>query len=179
MYAELEKSIRSAFPDFNVVPKSTSRLMRICNCLLKVLTFGRYKEFMDSMTTTVGFTIYTPTGWDEWPEMKKAMILRHEAVHMRQAKKYSRPLYYFLYLFFPVPCVWAYFRMKFEMEAYTESIKAYAEYRGTRALLADKEMESRYIEIFTSYKYLWMWPWKGRISEWFNDVKYTLLCGKI
>src|SRR3972149_9289554 len=120
--AELEIAIRKEFPGFLIKKKTDSRMMRAIDLFLKIITFGQMKKFMSSFITTVGEVVYVPDNWDGKTEQNRMIVLRHERIHMRQAKRYTRPLFSFLYLFFPLPTVFAYFRMRLEREAYEESM---------------------------------------------------------
>lgn len=169
---KLRDDIRAEFPDFRIVRKEDSRFMRLLDLLLKLITFGQMKDFMVSFTTTIGNTIYVPRTWAIRPPKSKMIILRHERVHMRQHQRFG--FWYSLsYLLLPLPTVWAYFRMKYEMEAYEESLRAVLEYYGAANFTA-KTKES-YISYFTGPQYFWTWPWRGRIERWYDGVVVRLL----
>ena len=173
---EIARVIKN-FPTFRIIRKEDSKLMRVINVLLRILTFGGQKMFMMNFTTTLGNTMYIPTLWDHWPEEVRCIILRHEAIHMKQAKKYWRPFFSFLYMFFPLPFLFAYFRMKFESEAYEESIRASYDYFGMKCFTP--VMRERYVSYFTSSDYLWMWPFKGRVEAWYDTFCATLIEQKL
>ena len=116
-YDVLVLEIKKEFPDFKLIQKSQSWLSKVINVFLLVITFGKQKDFMAKYTTTIGNTIYTPANWDERPETSRVIILRHERVHLRQAKKYTRFFFSFLYLFV-FPTILAYDWKKFEQAAY-------------------------------------------------------------
>ena len=162
---ELREDIRKEFPDFLILRKEDSRFMRLLDFLLKLITFWQMKDFMVSFTTTIGNTIYVPSTWAVRPAKSKMIILRHERVHMRQHRRLG--LWYSIsYLLFPLPAVWAYFRMKYEMEAYEESIRAIAEYYGTASFTP--VMRRSFVGHFTGPEYFWTWPWKARIERWYD-----------
>jgi hypothetical protein len=123
---------------------------------------------MQSFITTVGHTVYVPADWDSKPETNKITVLRHERVHMRQAKKYTRFLFGFLYLFFPFPVIFAYYRMKFEREAYAESMLAASEYHGIDSI-KDFVYKNKVISHFTSAEYFWAWPWRKSLQRWYDE----------
>lgn len=168
-YPELLEEIKKEFPDFELIPKSTSFQMKVIDIFLKVITFWRMKDFMTRFITTTGQKTYTPTKWESWPLSSKVSILRHERVHMRQKRKYGGLWFSALYLFLPVPILLAYFRMKFEREAYTETLHAYADLYGVDSL-SNKSMKEAVIRHFTSAEYFWMWPWRKGIERWFDDT---------
>lgn len=173
-YEVLEADIRQEFPDFHVVNKSSSVLMNVIDIVLKIITFWQMNEFMTSFITTMGSTVYTPVEWDVYEVTARMEILRHERVHMRQARKYGRVLFSLMYAGLPLPTVFAYWRKKFEQEAYEVSLAAMQEYYGD-AMLQDEGVRSRMITHFTSAEYFWTWPWKRSIAEWYDTTVAKLL----
>ncbi len=169
---ELNSVIRKAkreFPNFELKEKSKSRLMKVINVFLKIITFGQMKTFMSSFTTTLNETIYTPEKWPSIPEQARARVLRHELVHMRQKKRYTFLLFGYLYLFFPLPIGLAYFRMKFEREAYEVSMRDVAEIHGVKAL-KNQKYRAGMVGHFTSAQYFWMWPFRRSIEKWYDGT---------
>jgi len=169
---ELEQQIHDEFPDFKVVPKSSSSLMRAIDIFLKVITFGLMKTFMTRFITTVGYTVYVNRTWGLKHDVAKMLTLRHERVHMRQRRKYGSFLFTFLYLFFPVPVLFAYYRRKFEMEAYEETMLSMLELlplsgEGTLMTPVFKEIVVRH---FTTAEYFWMWPWRSSVERWYDET---------
>ena len=77
-----------------------------------------YPIFLSDMWTTIGNKIYYPSNVTFPLKPKYYEIIKHEIVHVEQYKKYSIPLFLFLYLLFPLPIFFSYFRWKFEREAY-------------------------------------------------------------
>lgn len=165
---ELEDEVRKEFPAFNLVKKSDSKLMTVINGILRLITFGQMKAFMEDFVTTVGTTVYVPSKWEFWPTQSKMAVLRHERVHMRQSERYGRLLYSLMYLFLPLPVGLAYFRMKLEREAYEESLRAYAEYYGVQSL-KDEKVRASMVQHFTTAEYFWMWPFKKSLEKWYDD----------
>lgn len=166
-YDELLDNIRAEFPSFEVCPKTESRLITVIDVLLRAITFGSTKDFMTRYTTTIGTTVYTPTSWDSMPETSRMTILRHERVHMQQAQLYGRLLFSLLYLFWPLPLGLAYYRAKFEMEAYTETLQAQYEYHGEAAIVSALNKQF-IVGQFTSGAYGWMWPFKSKVEAWYD-----------
>ena len=65
--------------------------------------------------------------------------------------------------------------MKFEREAYEETLRAIAEEPGGIAYLrSDKKLRESIISNFTTAKYIWMWPFRRSIEKWYDDT-LTLL----
>lgn len=169
MLDEFVKEIQTEFPNFKIVYKTNSSFMKAINAFLFVITFGSMKAFMETYTTTIGYTAYVPTKWDSWEETNRIIILRHERVHMRQRKRYSMPLFAFLYLIPFFPLFLAYGRARFEFEAYQETIRVNIQFYGTARVLS-KEFQSFLMEQFTTSSYGWMWPFKGQVTKWVSDA---------
>lgn len=165
-YDQLLDDVKKEFPDFKIVYKKDSSLMKSINFFLKTISFGKMKTFMDSFITTIGETVYVPTDWHENSASTKAITIRHERVHMRQAKKYGRVLFSIMYLLLPIPIGAAYFRAKFEKEAYEESLKAVHEYYGSK--LFTNSLKESILKHFTTAEYIWMWPWKKSLDSWYD-----------
>jgi len=160
--------VKAEFPEFRLKSKSSSGLMKFLHVCLFISTFGRMKTFMTRYTTTVGYTIYTPDKWSKIPDRTKCIILRHERVHMRQRKRLGSIWFSFSYLLLPVPIFWAWYRMKYEMEAYAETIQAQRDYYGVKVFTM--RMRESIIAQFTGAAYLWTWPWRKRIEHWYDAL---------
>jgi len=169
MLDQLIADIKSEFPDFKIVYKADSGFMKAINVFLLIVTFGQMKAFMADYTTTIGHTVYVPSGWDSWAEQSRVIILRHERVHMRQQKKYSRPVFTFLYLIPIFPVFLAYWRARLELEAYTETIQATVDLHGT-AMVLSHDFKNKLINQFTTSAYGWMWPFKGTVTKWIDQA---------
>lgn len=171
--AAVESRILREFPDFKMIPKDKSWLMKVVGVFLKIITFGCMISFMSRFATTIGNTVYTGRNWVDMPPIQKATILRHEQVHMRQRKRMGTVRYALYYLFWPLPIIFAAGRRNLEMEAYTESLLAYEEYYGVEAL-KQPEFRNKVIGNFTSPSYFWMWPFRSRIERWYDGVVHRL-----
>ena len=157
---------RVEFPGFQVRHKAMSRLMKLVGLLLLLVTFGQQRVFMTEYVTTIGEKVYVPDGWENWDEFRRVAILRHERVHMRQVRRHGMFLFALMYLLLPVPLFFAYFRAKFEWEAYEESMRAVAERNGLR-ILDDPKYKQSIFEHFTTGAYGWMWPFTGTLEKWY------------
>lgn len=167
MLDQLIEETKREFPNFKIVRKSDSWLMKAINVFLLIVSFGMQRTFMTAFTTTLGNTVYITDAWDTWGEITRVVLLRHERVHMRQARRYTRVLFSLLYLFAFFPVGLAYFRAKFEKEAYEETIAATLEYRG-REIVENQHFREKTIQHFTSAEYLWMWPFRGHLERWYD-----------
>jgi hypothetical protein len=165
--------LRESFPTFRVVKKSQSPLHRAIHWTLFALTLGRMRSYLDSFQTTIRCTVYVTDDWDDRDALDRYVTLRHEAVHLRQFRRYTLPGMAFLYLLVPLPVGVAYFRYRFEREAYEESIRAAAEIYGP-AHVRSPAFRERIIEQFTGASYGWMWPFRRSLERWYDRVVATL-----
>jgi hypothetical protein len=166
---ELLAEITKEFPTFELIPKSGSTFMKVLDFLLKLITFWQMNSFMTTFTTTIGEKVYTSSSWEVLTEVSKIITLRHERVHMRQKKKYTSFGFSFLYLFFPLPIGLAYFRKKFEMEAYAETIRSLALYH-TLSVVKRVKVRGWLIDHFLTSQYFWMWPFRSSVERWYDGV---------
>lgn len=166
-YVDLLLELKEEFPDFRIVKKKQSNLMKLFDVSLRVISFGALSNFMSDFITTVGNIVYVPDSWDAWSPSRKAITLRHERVHMRQARDVGRIKFFVSYLLLPFPTVFAHFRAKFEKEAYEESLRAYYEYYGAKFFTP--ALRQYIINNFTTANYIWMWPWRKSIEKWYDS----------
>lgn len=164
LYEGVLAETQREFPGFKVVKKADSGFMKLISWLL---FFNR--SFMVDFVTTIGQTMWTPVEWNSWSDATRAQILRHERVHLRQQKRYTMPLYVILYLFLPLPFGLAYGRACLEWEAYKESMRALAEYKGID-LLKVPVIKAMYVDYFTGGAYGWMWPFPAAIKNWYDQA---------
>lgn len=162
--------LKQEFPSFRLVPKRESWFMRVLYVLLNIITLGNNKKFMTNFATTIGTTVYTPDTWDHWDGEDKLSLLTHERVHMQQAQRYTFIGFAFLYLlvFFPVGL--AYYRCKFEQEAYAATMAADADTYGFQILLRE-DYKEHIAAYFVSGTYGWMWPFRGQIEAWYDETR--------
>jgi hypothetical protein len=140
--------------------KADSKLWRVLQAIVKVLTFGKVPNFLNNFSTTLGHTVYLKDGIEG---INLYSHLVHELVHVKQAEKYSTPLFMLLYVLAPLPIGLAWFRWKFEREAYLEGGKAYLEFLPEldKSLYADHVAEN-----LGGVNYLFAWPFKKKIRAW-------------
>lgn len=170
-YRTICDEIKKEFPDFEIIKKNDSNLMKAISKLLLIISFGKMDRFMTGFITVIGNKVYVPDSWDDRSEIVKCVTLRHERIHMRQSKRYGRLLFSLLYLLLPLPVVFAWFRKKFEQEAYEESFKALYEYIGEEAFT--EAYKNHIIDHFITSSYFWMWPFKESIKSWIdNSISY-------
>ena len=172
-YEALVEALRAELPGFRIVRKDQSALHKAIDVALKIVTLGRMRTYLDSYQTTIGKTVYVTADWDAIDPLQRYVTLRHEAVHLRQFRRYTLPGMALLYIFLPLPMGLAWFRTRFEQEAYAESIRAAAEVWGT-----DYPRKSSYRESvigqFTGPSYGWMWPFRRHLERWYDGVLATV-----
>ena len=172
-YAALVDALRTEIPGFRIVRKDRSPLHRAIHRALIVVTFGQMRSYLDSYQTTIGKTVYVTADWDDWSPDRRYVTLRHEAVHLRQFRRLTLPVMAFLYLLVPLPMGLAYFRARFEMEAYAETIRAAAEVWG-RSYPTATEYRKYVIDQFLGPSYGWMWPFRSSLERWYDGILATL-----
>jgi len=175
-YEQLLNDVKKEFPDFKIVKKSDSFFMKMVSWFLRIVSFGKLNSFMKSFTTTIGQNIYVAESWDTNSLATKAITIRHERIHMRQARDVGRIKFSLLYLFVYFPIGFAYYRAKFEKEAYAESLRAVHEYYGPKFFT--QSLKDNVVKHFTSAEYLWMWPKKEQIEEWYDVVVKEITSSK-
>ncbi len=168
-YDRLVEALRAEFPRFRIVRKDRSPLHKAIHYSLIVLTFGRMRSYLDSFQTTIGRTVYVTADWDDTDPDQRYVTLRHEAVHLRQFRKFTLPGMALLYVFLPLPMGLAWFRAYFEKEAYAESIRAAAEVWGP-AYPRRAAYREYVIGQFLGPSYGWMWPFRAQLERWYDGV---------
>lgn len=172
-YERLVEKLRAELPGFRIIRKDRSRLHRAIHYTLIGVTLGQMRTYLDSYQTTIGRTVYVTADWDEIDPDQRYVTLRHEAIHLRQFRRYTLPGMALLYLLIPLPMGLAWFRAYFEKEAYAESIRAAAEVWGPEFPRRAAYRE-RIIGQFTGSSYGWMWPFREQLERWYDRVLATL-----
>jgi len=152
-----------------VVDKEGDRFSALIDRLLRIVTLGGQRSYLDRYFTTIGRTFYLPRGWSERDPRARYVTLRHEAVHLRQFRRYGRIGMSLLYLLPILPLGLAYGRARLEWEAYAETFRATAEVYGVEAAHAAK-LRTHVRRQFTSPAYGWMWPFPRTVDRWIDDV---------
>lgn len=172
-YDALVEALRREFPRLRIVPKHRSPLQRAIHHALVVLTLGRMRSYLDAYQTTIGSTVYVTRDWDERDPDERYVTLRHEAVHLRQFRRFTLPGMALLYLLLPLPMGLAWCRAQLEKEAYAETLRAAAEVWGAE-LPRRAEYRRRVIDQFTGAAYGWMWPYRAALERWYDRVLATI-----
>jgi hypothetical protein len=172
-YDALVEALRAEFLEFRIVRKDRSWMHRAIHHALRALTLGRMTTYLEAFHTTIGRTVYVTADWDVCDADQRYVTLRHEAVHLRQFRRFTLPGMAVLYLLVPLPMGLAWFRAHFEKQAYAESIRAAAEVWGP-AYPRRPEYRRYVIAQFTGAAYGWMWPFRRGLERWYDQVLASL-----
>ncbi|MHA1793874.1 MAG: hypothetical protein ACTSVI_14620 [Promethearchaeota archaeon] len=151
MYQELLEDIKKEFKEFEIIQKKTSRFSQ----MLGKLAFWN-KEFNTRYTTTIGPKIYVNHSWNDRPAMDRWRVLIHERIHMRQTQKYGLLSFFLVFGLFPLPAKLAYFRRKWEWEAYRIGIYVRFKRDGIKGVLNHKFINFL-LDQFCGPFYMWTW----------------------
>lgn len=168
-YEELVRALQAEIPGFRIVRKDHSRFQRLIHRALVIVTFGGMRSYLDGYQTTIGRTIYVTADWDERGDLDRYVTLRHEAVHLRQFRRWTLPGMALLYVLLPLPMGLAWCRARFEQEAYAETIRAAAEVWGP-SHPRDPSFREGVLSQFTGASYGWMWPFRRSLERWYDTV---------
>lgn len=162
---QLEESLSDELPRFAVAYKDESRLQQWIARLVWI--FNRH--YLTDYTTVMFGRVYFPSRkWREKVGPEQIYnTLRHEAVHLRDARRFP-VLFQFSYLFlFPtivtVRAVW-------EWRAYLETLRVHSETHGEIPDRLLEHIEKR----FTGPDYLFMCPFRGLIRRWLEAARRRL-----
>jgi len=165
--------LRAEFARFTIAQKSESRLCRLIDIALRVLTLGHQRAFMTRYVTTLGSTVYVPSEWAARDPTDQYITMRHEAVHLRQFRRYTFLGMALIYLVPILPMGLAWGRARLEWEAYAETLQAVAEVRGAEAAM-DPALHKHIVTQFVSGAYGWMWPFPRAIRRWIEETTSQL-----
>jgi hypothetical protein len=155
-YGAFAQELHREFPRFVLVDKSQSPSQKVIDVLLRIVTLGQNRHYLSHVITTFGQRVYVPPTWEAMDPVDRIIILRHEAVHIRQYKRFTWPGMMLLYLFLPLPLFFAGGRAFIELEAYKETLTATWELRGPEAARATS-LRDQIVQRFTGSDYGWMW----------------------
>jgi len=165
--------LREEIPGVRFVYKHDDAFSRAIAGALRIVTFGAQSTYMTRYVTTIGRTIYLPSNWDARDPMTRYVTLRHEAVHLRQFRRYGLIGMTLIYLIPILPMGLAWGRARLEWEAYAETFRATAEVYGNAAA-HDPKLREHVIQQFVSGAYGWMWPFRGQVERWIDEVLGSL-----
>lgn len=166
-YENLLKEIKEEFPNFSLIQKGTSKFSR----MLGKLSFWN-NEFNSVYITTIGPKIYVNSGlpgkrnsWNNMSYKKRFDVLLHERIHQRQTQKYGLLSFFLVFGLVPLPAKLAYYRMKWEMEAYEIGIYINLKEKGREYVLGEKFINNM-LDQFCGPFYFYMWFSKKHIIKW-------------
>lgn len=162
-------ALRREFPRLRLIDKRDDGFSRLVDGALRVVTFGGQSAYLTRYVTTMGQTIYLPAGWAEREDLARYCVLRHEAVHLRQFRRFGRVGMALLYLLplWPLGLAWG--RARLEWEAYTETLAATWELLGPERA-SDPRLRHEVVRRFTGPDYGWMWPFPSRVQRWYDQA---------
>ena len=172
-YLDLLVDIKKEFPEFAVINKRYSKFSQ----MLGRLTFWN-KEFNSRYTTTIGPKIYVNYSWDERTPKERYSVMIHERIHMRQTQKYGLLAFFLVFGLVPAPLKLAYYRMKWEMEAYRIGIYLTYKKGGRKAVLSEK-YRNYLLDQFCGPFYLWMWYSERYIMKWLLKIVRQIESGEL
>lgn len=140
---------------------------RAIGFLLRLVTLGGQDVYVERYVTTIGRRIYLTPDWPSRSVEDRYATLRHERVHVEQFRRWGVVLMGFAYLLLPLPMGLAWFRMRWEREAYAETVRVWHELGGRAAT---DRLRAHVIAQFTGPSYAWMWPFPTVMSRWYDAL---------
>lgn len=125
------------------------------------------RAFMDSFTTTIGYTVYMPAKVRA-DGREGVAVLRHERVHLEQFRRH--PLWYPLSYLLVLPAGVT-MRARWEMEAYVETMRVELERTGG---VSDATLD-RLERLFCGPAYLFMDVRRRRVRRRLAEARARLL----
>jgi hypothetical protein len=176
---EYLEELKREFAGLRLVRKQDDALSGTIDRLLRIATFGAMSTYASQYTTVLFHTIYTPSSWETRSDTERYITLRHEAVHLRQMKRYGYFVMGAMYALPILPIGLAWGRARIEWEAYAETLRAIAEVNGVEAARSTAVRE-HIVKQFTSAAYGWMWPFPRVVNGWIDAelANITLLARK-
>ena len=160
--------LAAEFPGFRLIAKADDPLSRLLGGVVRLVTLGGQSHYMTRYVTTLGCRVYTPSDWEQMDDAARYIVLRHEAVHLRQFKRLGWVGMAVLYTLPLMPLGLAYGRARIEWAAFAETLRATAEVHGLDAA-ASPALHARIQRQFTSGAYGFMWPFPRVIQRWMAE----------
>ena len=166
-HERLVADIRLEFPSFEILRKRDNHLQLAISAALAAVTLGGQRHYLTRYHTVLFGKLYVPDSWDTMGDDERYVLLRHERVHLRQARRMGQLAMAFVYLVPIFPLFFAWGRARIEWEAYVETIRATAEVRG---LVAARALKADIVRRYVGPDYGWMWPFPRAVARWFDEV---------
>ena len=150
----LVAQLTTELPRFRIRYKDESRLQRTIAALIRPFN----KRYLTDYTTVMFGAVWFPSRrWREAAGPRTIwLILRHEAVHLRDARRW--PLLFQLSYLLLLPAGLT-LRAWWEWRGYAETVRATVEIDG----VVDDALLDHIADCFVGSDYLWMWPFRGWI----------------
>jgi hypothetical protein len=159
--------IQREFPSFRLRHKRDARSQRAIGRALEVLTLGGMRTYVSGYHTVMLGTLWVSEGWEAMGDLERYVLLRHERVHLVQARRWGMLPMAVAYLLLPLPLGFAYCRARIEWEAYEETLRALVEVHGLEAARRQRAwLKAR----FVGPDYGWMFPFAARFDRWFDEA---------
>jgi len=165
LYAAYVAELARTHPGLRIIPKGQSRLCRVIDRTLRIITLGGQSQFMTGFVTTLGQRIYVPDDWEQVPPGQRYCTLRHEAVHVAQFRRWTFPGMVLLYVLLPLPAGLAPGRTWLEWQAYRETLRAHWQVYGT-SHAKSPALAKHIVARFTGPEYAWMWIVGRHVRRW-------------
>ncbi|HAA53713.1 MAG TPA: hypothetical protein DCE42_03110 [Myxococcales bacterium] len=157
-------------PGFAICYKDESTLQKWIGALLWPIN----KRYMTAYTTVMFGKIYFPSRETValWPKAQMYATLRHEFVHLMDAKRF--PLWFEIsyLLFFPAVLT---MRAYWEYRGYVQNLLV--EYERTNAI--SEETITWIVECFVRSEYGWMYPFRQHLTNILQRTKQRILKGEL
>lgn len=158
----VQDELAQEFPSFHLVRKSDYRFYRYLDFLVKLFTGNR--DFLISVTTTIGPIVGVGSDWDLYLPEQRDTILAHERVHLRQQRTMGLGLgvwaglvpWALVWLLLPLPAGLAWGRYALERAAYLETLRR-----------APEQLED-VVSSLSGSAYAWCWR-AGWARAWFKQ----------
>jgi hypothetical protein len=157
--------LTAEFPSFRLFPKESSPLMRALYRALQMRFWNR--EFLTHYTTVIATRVYMPESLIGTEQGYRT--LRHERVHMRDARRTGFFPFAFSYLFLFPSVVTA--RAYWELRAYAETMRVELEETGD---ISEDTIEF-IAERFVGSDYLFMCPFPRFVRGRLHALRERLL----
>ena len=163
----LEARLGAEFPGFSVAYKDESSLQQLIGALLRPIN----RTYLTEYTTVLFGVVWFPSRTWRTQVGPRAIyeILCHEAVHLRDARRYPG-LFHLSYLLLPLPVVVT-ARAWWEWRAYRESLRVTLALDGEISDAQLRCIEDR----FVGPDYGFMWPFRRHLRRRLERLRAALL----
>jgi hypothetical protein len=161
LFEQCVEQLKIEFPKFQLIEKENSKLMKFLNFFIKLWN----PDFMEQYTMVLGYKVYMPLVARD--TLVGYEILRHEAVHMRQFKKW----WLLQTISYSILSIGLSLRAYWEYKAYCESMKVRIELGWP----VDDDYIDWVVSQFTGPAYSFMWPSKASLTAKFKAERTKLL----